>query len=117
VPISSWWSGSHELEERSIKEEIAKNNFKDNSELLTLQIEKAWQDLSDSYKQYLLCLDSKGQAEENMKVNDDSFKNGVINISDLLESKAMLQQTQDQLTDAKASYATKLSLYLQITGR
>ncbi len=117
VPISSWWSGSHELEERCIKEEIAKNNFKDNSELLALQIEKSWQDLTDAYKQYLLCLDSKLQAEENMKVNDDSFKNGVINISDLLESKAMLQQTQDQLTDAKASYATKLSLYLQVTGR
>ncbi len=117
VPISSWWSGSHELEERSIKEEIAKNNFKDNSELLALQIEKAWQDVTDSYKQYLLSLDSKAQAEENMKVNDDSFKNGVINISDLLESKAMLQKTQDELTDAKASYATKLSLYLQVTGR
>lgn len=117
VPISSWWSGSHELEERSVKEEIAQNNFKDNSELLALQIEKAWQDLTDSYKQYLLSLDSKGQAEENMRVNDDSFKNGVINISDLLESKAMLQKTQDELTDAKASYATKLSLYLQVTGR
>lgn len=117
VPISSWWSGSHELEERSIKEEIAKNNFKDNSELLALQIEKAWQDVTDSYKQYLLSLDSKAQAEENMKVNDDSFKNGVINISDLLESKAMLQKTQNELTDAKASYATKLSLYLQVTGR
>ena len=44
VPISSWWGGSHELQERSIKEEIAENNFKDNCELLILQMEKAWQD-------------------------------------------------------------------------
>lgn len=117
VPISGWWGGSHELEERSIKEEIAQNNFKNNSELLVLQIEKAWQDLSDAYKQYLLSEESKEQAEENMKVNDDSYKNGLINVSDLLEAQALLQQTLDQLTDAKTNYVVKKTTYLQVTGR
>jgi outer membrane protein TolC len=117
VPISNWWGGSHELQERSIKEEIAENNFKNNSELLILQMEKAWQDLADSYKQYLLSGESKAQAEENMKVNDDSYKNGLINVSDLLEAQALLQQTQDQLTDATASYIVKRTTYLQVTGR
>jgi outer membrane protein len=117
VPISGWWSGSHELQERSIKEEIAENNFKNNSELLTLQIEKAWQDLTDAYKQYLLSEESKVQAEENMKVNDDSYKNGLCNVSDLLEAQALLQQTRDQLTDAKTNYITKRTIYLQVTGR
>ncbi len=117
VPISGWWGGSHELEERSIKEEIAENNFKNNSELLLLQIEKSWQDFTDSYKQYLLSEESKAQAEENYKVNDDSYKNGLINISDLLEAQALLQQTQDQLTDAKANYVVMKTTYLQVTGR
>lgn len=117
VPISGWWGGSHELEERSIKEEIAENNFKNNSELLLLQIEKTWQDFTDSYKQYLLSEESKTQAEENYKVNDDSYKNGLINISDLLEAQALLQQTRDQLTDAKANCVVKKITYLQVTGR
>lgn len=117
VPISGWWGGSHELQERSIKEEIAENNFKNNSELLMLQIEKAWQDLSDAYKQYLLSEESKAQAEENYKVNDDSYKNGLINVSDLLEAQALLQQTQDQLIDAKVNYVVTKSTYLQVTGR
>jgi outer membrane protein len=117
VPLSGWWGGSHEIEERNIKEGIAKNNFKNNSELLLLQIEKSWQDLTDSYKQYLLSEESLEQAEENMKVNDDSYKNGLINVSDLLEAQAMLQQTQDQLTDTRADYMIKKTAYLQSTGR
>jgi outer membrane protein len=117
VPISGWWGGSHELEERNIKEEIAENNFKNNSELLILQMEKAWQDLSDAYKQYLLSEESKTQAEENMKVNDDSYKNGLINVSDLLEAQALFQQSLDQLTDAKTNYIIMKTGYLQVTGR
>lgn len=117
IPISGWWGGSHELQERSIKEEIANNNFKNTTELLVLQIEKSWQDLTDAYKQYLLSEESKTQAEENMKVNEDSFKNGLINVSDLLEAQALLQQTKDQLIDAKANYVVKKTTYLQVTGR
>jgi outer membrane protein TolC len=117
VPVSAWWGGSHELQERSIKEEIAQNNFKNNTELLVLQIEKSWQDLNDAYKQYLLSSQSKEQAEENFKVNEDSYKNGLINVSDLLEAQALLQQSQDQLTDSKANYVVKQTTYLQVTGR
>jgi len=117
IPISGWWGGSHELEERSIREEIVENNFKNNSEMLLLQIEKSWQDFGDAYKQYLLSEESKAQAEENYKVNDDSYKNGLINISDLLEAQALLQQTNDQLTDAKVNYILKKKTYLQVTGR
>lgn len=117
IPISGWWGGSHELQERSIKEDIAKNNFKNNSELLLLQMEKSWQDLSDAYKQYLLGLQSVEQAEENLKVNNDSYKNGLSTISDLLEAQALYQQMQDQMTDAKTNYLIKRTSYLQITGR
>jgi outer membrane protein len=117
IPISDWWEASHTMKERSLKEEMAQNDYKDKSELLILQMEKAWQDLSDSYKQVMLSEESKAQAEENMKVNDDSYKNGLSDVSDLLEAQAMLQQTKDQLTDSKANYRSKLINYLINTGR
>lgn len=117
VPISGWWGGSHTLQERSVKEEIAQNNFKNNSELLLLQIEKSWQDLTDAYKQYMLSEESLKQAEENLSVNNDSYTNGLINVSDLLEAQAMQQQSQDQLTEAESNYIIKKTAYLQSTGR
>jgi outer membrane protein len=117
IPISGWWEASHTLEERSIKEKIAENNMKDNSELLLLQMQKAWQDFTDAYKQVLLSEEAKAQAEENLKVNQDSYNNGMSNLSDLLEAQALQQQMNDQLTDAKASYRSKQIIYLQVTGR
>ncbi len=117
IPISDWWSASHTLQEQSIKEQIAQNMMKDNSELLLLQMQKAWQDLSDAYKQLLLSEEAKAQAEENLKVNQDSFNNGMSNLSDLLEAQALLQQMNDQLIDARAGYRSKQIMYLQVTGR
>ncbi len=117
VPISDWWGGAHELEERSIKEEIAENNFKNNSELLLLQMEKSWQNLTDSYKQYSLSMESLEQAEENMKVNQDSYDNGLITLTDLLEAQASLQEAEDRLTDAKTNYKVMKTTYLVLTGR
>jgi outer membrane protein TolC len=117
IPISGWWEASHTLSERRVEEEIAENNLLDNSQLLTLQMQKAWQDLTDAYKQVLLSEEETAQAEENLKVNQDSYKNGMSTISDLLEAQAMLQQANDQLTDAKASYRNQRVDYLQVTGR
>jgi len=117
VPISGWWGGSHDLKVRKAREKIAENNFKNQTELLTLQIEKAWQDLTDAYRQVQLSEESKIQSEENLKVNDDSYNNGLITLSDLLEAMALSQEAQDQMIDARAQYMVNKRSYLQVTGR
>jgi outer membrane protein len=117
VPISAWWDASYVLEGRSVKEEIARNNFKENVELLELQMEKTWRDLTDAYLQVQLSYEARLQAEENVRVSRDGYANGIVTISDVLEAQAMLQQTSDQRTDAKAVYRTKVVTYLQMTGR
>jgi outer membrane protein TolC len=117
IPISGWWEASHTLQERSIKEQMAQNTMKDNSELLLLQMQKTWQDLTDAYKQVRLGEEAKLQADENLKVNRDCYSNGMSNLSDLLEAQALQQQMNDQLTDARASYRSKQIVYLQVTGR
>jgi outer membrane protein len=117
VPISAWWGGSHELKKRKQEEQIAENRFRDNSELLLLQMEKSWQDVSDAYTQFLLSEESRVQAAENMKVNQDSYDNGLTAVSDLLEARALLQQAEDQSIDARVNYLIEKTRYLQVTGR
>jgi outer membrane protein len=117
MPISGWWGGSHELNKRKQEEQIAENSFNDNSEKLLLQMEKTWQDLGDAYTQYQLSEETKEQATENMKVNQDSYDNGLTAVSDLLEARALLQQAEDQLIEAKTNYLILKTKYLQVTGR
>lgn len=117
IPLSGWWEASHTMSERRIKEKIAQNNFRDSSEQLLLQMQKARQDLADAYKQVRLSEDAKRQATENLEINQDSFDNGLSGMTDLLEALALLHQANDQLTDAKAAYQTKRVAYLQMTGR
>jgi outer membrane protein len=117
IPLSGWWEASHALGEQKAREEIAQNSMKDNADLLVLQMEKAWQDLTDADEQLKLCRESEAQAQENLKVNQDSYDNGLINVSDLLEAQALQEQARDRLTDAMAEYRVKLVYYLQVTGR
>lgn len=117
IPLSGWWEASHAMSERKARERIAENNMKDRSESLLIQMEKAWQDLTDADKLIKLSSEALAQAEENLKVNEDSYENGLSEVSDLLEAQAMRQQALDQVTDAATEYRIKLVYYLQVTGR
>ncbi len=117
IPISDWWGASHTLKERKFKEQIARNNNQNSTELLLLQIQKVWNDLEESFKQIQVEKETIKLAEENLKINSDNYKAGIVNISDMLEAQTALQQVKDQLTDARVSYKVKLVSYLQATGR
>lgn len=117
VPISDWWEASHTLKARRHKEQITRNESKNNVELLSLQIEKTWNELTETYKQIGVASEAIKQAEENLKINEDNFSAGMINVSDLLEAQTLLQQTKNQLTDSQTAYKAKLMEYMQVTGR
>ncbi len=105
------------IKERNFKDRLQQNNYKDNSELLTLQIQKTWNELDEAYKQTKVSGQIVKQAEENLRINSDNYNSGIVNISDMLEAQMMLQQAKDQLTESRVNYKMKLVSYLQVTGR
>jgi multidrug efflux pump subunit AcrB/outer membrane protein TolC len=116
IPITDWWGGSYTLKEHKLKEEIAQNNADYTAEMLQLQIEKAWSDLQETYKQIEIAEEAIGQARENLKITTDNYQAGTIGISDLLEAQALFQTTRDNLTEARCSYRIKMAEYLMVTG-
>ena len=113
IPISDWWGGSHKLKEHDLKVDAAKNNLDENSELLKLQMEKAYKQLSESYQQIEVSKSLEDQAREYLKVVNDNYQAGIMSTSDLLEAQAVLQEAQDGLIDAKSTYQIRQVYYKQ----
>ncbi|MCK3683081.1 TolC family protein [Maribellus sp. YY47] len=117
VPISDWWGGKHKLKEMKFRETMTQNVMEDASGLLNLQMEKGWTDLKEANDKVELIEETLEQTTENLKVNQDSYNNGLIQLSDLLEARALKAETEDKLIEAKNQYKVSITNYLQVTGR
>ena len=116
VPISDWWGGSHAIKRKKIEQLQAEEQLADNSELLKIRMQNAWNSVVESYQQLQIAQRSIEQAEENLRLNRDYYKAGTSKMSDLLEAQLLYQQSLDRRTDAYAEYQNKLLEYRQATG-
>ena len=116
IPLSDWWGGSHKLKEHKIRTEIAKNNLDEKSELMQLQIKKAYMNLTESYNQIQVAELSVEEAKEHLKTITDNYNSGLIAMSDLLEAQAVYIQANDNLTNAKSTYKIRMSEYKRAIG-
>ncbi|MBX2900278.1 MAG: TolC family protein [Cyclobacteriaceae bacterium] len=117
IPISDWWGGSYAIKEQKTKQRITETTFEDTQGLLHLQMEKAWTDVNDAWKQIAIMQETTLQAEENLKVSQSGYNSGIVTLSDLLEAQALVQETSDKLIEAQTQYRMAVTNYLQVTGR
>lgn len=116
VPISDWWGGSHAIRRKKIEQQKAEEQLADNSELLKIRMQNAWNNVEEAYQQLQIANRSIEQAEENLRLNRDYYKAGTSKMSDLLEAQLLYQQSLDKRVDAYADYQNKLLEYRQATG-
>ncbi len=119
VPISDWWGGSHAIKRKKIAQQQAEEQLADNSQLLKIRMQNAWNNVEESRQQLQIAQRSIEQAEENLRLNRDYYKAGTSKMSDLLEAQLLYQQSLDldRRTDAFADYQNKLLEYRQATGQ
>ena len=116
IPITDWWGGTYKMKQNNMKIETARNKLAETSELLTLQMEKANNELKECYFQINIAKKSLDNAKENLKITTDNYKAGVSTMSDLLEAQSVYQSALDSLTEARCDYQVKKAKYLQSTG-
>ncbi len=116
VPISNWWGGSHAIKRKKIAQQKAIDQLEDNSEMLTIRMQKAWNDVEEAYQQINIAERSIKQAEENLRINRMSYQSGTITMSDLLQAQTLHQQALDKRTDAFADYQNKILAYKHAVG-
>ena len=117
VPISDWWSGSHAVKRKQIAQQKAEEQLADNTELLKIRMQNAWNGVQESYQQLLLAQRSIEQAQENLRLNRNYYQAGTSKMSDLLQAQLLYQQAQDKRTDAFSDYQNKLLEYKHSVGQ
>ena len=116
VPLSNWWGGSHAIKRKKIAQQQAIDQRDDNAELLTIRMQKAWNDVEEAYQQLHIAERSIRQAEENLRLCRNCYQAGTTTMSDLLEAQMLYQQSLDKHTDAFADYQNKILAYKHAVG-
>ena len=116
VPISDWWGGSHAIKRKKIAVETAREQLEDSSEQLMIAMESDWNDVEDAYKRLVIAKKSIEQSEENLRLNNDYYRAGTSQLSDLLDAQQYYQQARDQYVEAYAEYSIMITEYKIATG-
>ena len=117
LPISSLWSERHEYRRKKIEEQKALDFRKDKREMMSLQIRDAYDNLVSSYQQTLVAAKSIEKADENLRMCREQYRNGMVNMTVVLEAQSKQQQAQTQHVAALSDYLQCKTKYLILTGR
>lgn len=117
VPISAYWSERHLVKRSKIAEQKALDFRKDKRELITLQVQDAYDNLESTYRQLQIAEKSITRAEENLRINREHYRAGMSNMTSLLDAQRQQQQAQMQHNSAVCEYMQAKTRYLILTGR
>ena len=111
IPISDWWGGSHAIKRQKIKLQQAQILRDDTRQLLQIDIERAWSNLQEAYKQTQIAETSCEEAAENLRMSSDQFRMGTCTLTDMLDAETLNRKAQNDLAQAKANYQIALANY------
>ena len=96
VPLSTLWSERHEYKRKKIEEQKAIDFRKDKREMISLQIQDAYDNLTSTYQQTQIAQKSIVRAEENMRINREHYREGLSTMTNLLDAQRQQQQALTQ---------------------
>jgi outer membrane protein TolC len=111
VPISDWWGGFHAMKRQKIKLQQTQNDRENVRQMLQIDIERAWTNLQEAYKQTQIAQASCEEAAENLRMTTDQYRMSTCTLTDLLDAETLNRQAQNTLSEAKASYQVALADY------
>lgn len=117
MPLSAFWSERHEYKRKKIEEQKSYDFRQDKRELISLQILDAYDNLVSTYKQTQVAQKSIAKAEENMRINQEHYREGLTTMSVLLDAQRQQQQAWGQYNTAVSEYLQAKTKYLILTGR
>lgn len=104
IPIFHWNDKAHTLRAARHEKRAAEIKMKEARELISLEVQQAIYSANEAAKKVMMAEESLELAKENLDVANDSFEEGMIKTTDVLEAQALWQSAQSELIEARMEY-------------
>lgn len=111
VPLTDWWGGNYAVKRQKIKLQQAQEKRENARQMLQIDIERAWTNLQEAYKQVQIAQASYDEAAENLRMSTDQYRMSTCTLTDLLDAETLNRKAQNSLAEAKANYQIALADY------
>ena len=101
VPVWNWFDGTYKVRASKAATNIAEMNLNDTREKIHLQITQSQFKVKEAQKKLNMAMKNIASAEENLRCANLGFKEGVMEVTDVMAAQTAWQQAQSQKIDAE----------------
>lgn len=101
VPVWNWFDGAYKVRAAKAAANIAQMNLDDTQEKIHLQITQSQFKVKEAERKLNMAQKNIKSAEENLRCANLGFKEGVMEITDVMAAQTAWQQAQSQKIDAE----------------
>jgi len=117
IPLYHFGDKKHTLEAMRHEIKAAEEKYKETKELIALEVQQTLFKYSESVKKVELTQSSLKQAEENLKLTQNSFEEGMVRSTELLEAQTMWQEAYAEFIEAKTEHKVCEAELRKVTGQ
>lgn len=101
VPVWNWFDGAYKVRASKAATNIAQMNLDDTREKIHLQITQSQFKVKEAEKKLNMAIKNIDSANENLRCANLGFKEGVMEVTDVMAAQTAWQQAQSQKIDAE----------------
>ena len=116
IPIWDWGVTREKVKAQNFRVSAQQVQLEDTRQLISLEVQRAYLQLNETYQRIGLSSASVAQAEENLRLNKDRYAAGTILSKDVLEAENLWDQAKSDLIDAKVAYKINEAVFQKATG-
>lgn len=117
VPIFHFGDKKHTLNAAKHYRKANQEKLEEAKELISLEVRKSIFKYNEAIKKIEMTKSSLEQAEENLKMTKDSYKEGMAKISDVLEAQSSWQEAYTNYIEAKTEFRLNETKLKKASGR
>ena len=117
IPLWHWGANLKKVKKAKLDLDNARLDLQRNVQLMSIEARQSVQNLTDGYRMVQTAQDGRSQADENLRVMQQQYDNGLCTLTDLLDAQTQWQQARSNLIEAQTQYKIYETEYLRVTGR